>query len=107
MNTPVLLKRHLQAAQRSGNGGHFPVRSALTCMLLLVAHAAYVQDWPRVPLPTGIQTFDIGQQVNVNSLPMRLEGFVSAVKPHQLIALFRQSLGKPIVESTLGAKRIL
>lgn len=106
MNTPVLLKSHLQAAQRSGNGGYFAVRSALMC-LLVVAHTAYAQDWPRVPLPTGIQTFDIGQQVNVNSLPMRLEGFVSVVKPDQLIDLFRQSLGKPIVESTLGAKRIL
>ena len=67
----------------------------------------YAQDWPRVPLPKGLQTFDIGQQVNLNSLPMRLEGFVSALKPDQLVDLFRQSLGKPIVESTLGTKQIL
>lgn len=106
MSTSLLLNYRLQATQCCGKSGYLALCAALTC-LLLVPPTIYAQDWPRVPLPKDLQTFDIGQQVNVNSLPMRLEGFVSALKPDQLIDLFRQSLGKPIVENTLGAKRIL
>lgn len=74
---------------------------------LLVDQGAHAQDWPRVVLPKDLQTFNIGQQVTMNSLPMRLEGFISALKPDQLMDMFRQSLGKPVVESTMGTKRIL
>lgn len=74
---------------------------------LLANQGAYAQNWPIIPLPKDVQAFDIGQQVTVNGLPMRAQGFVSPAKPAQLAEWFRQSLGKPLVENTMGNKLIL
>jgi hypothetical protein len=74
---------------------------------LLFTPMAHSQDWPRVPLPREVQVFDIGQQVTLNALPMRLQGFVSQAAPDKVVELFRHSLGKPLVETTLETRRIL
>jgi hypothetical protein len=82
----------------------------MTCIwlcALLLAPMARAQDWPRVPLPKDLQVFDIGQQITLNGSPMRLQGFVSPAAPEQLVELIRQSLGKPLVETTWGKQRIL
>lgn len=64
-------------------------------------------DWPAPKLPDGIDSFDIGEQITVNGLPMRLRGFVSAKRPAVLLDEFRRSLGKPLVENTRDTKTIL
>jgi hypothetical protein len=63
--------------------------------------------WPKVALPQDANTYSIGEQITVNGLPMRMQGFVSAAKPAQVAQWFRQSLGKPLVENTLASKLIL
>ncbi len=64
-------------------------------------------SWPTIALPKEVQSFGIGEQLTVNGLPMRMRGFVSALNPEQLATLFRQSMGKPLVENTLANKLIL
>ena len=63
--------------------------------------------WPTIALPKEVQSFEIGEQVTVNGLPMRIRGFVSALKPEELAEKFRQSMGKPLVENNLANKLIL
>lgn len=74
---------------------------------LLLAPALHAQDWPRVPVPKELQTFDIGQQLTLNGSPMRLQGFVSPATPDQLAGLFRQSMGQPLAETAWGKLRVL
>ena len=77
-------------------------------MLMALANTVLAQTaWPTIALPSEASAFDIGKQVNVNGLPMRMRGFVSALKPAQLTAWFRQHMGKPLVENRLADKLIL
>lgn len=81
--------------------------AVVAAALLLANQSACAQNWPVIILPKDVQAFDIGQQVAVNGMPMRAQGFVSSAKPAQLVEQFRQSLGKPLVENTIGSKLIL
>lgn len=78
--------------------------------LMLVApggNALAQAAWPSIALPGDARPFDIGEQVTVNGLAMRMQGFVSARKPAQLAEWFRQRLGQPLVENMLAKQLIL
>lgn len=83
-----------------------PAMGVLACTVLL-PHCARAEGWPVVDLPMEVRSFDVGQQVNLNGLPMRLRGFVSALSPKAAAEAFRQSLGKPLVENMLGNTLVL
>jgi hypothetical protein len=76
-------------------------------LFLFVASASAQQRWPRVALPESARSFEIGEQITVNGLPMRLQGFMSETRPAELLATFRQTLGKPMVENALGNKLVI
>lgn len=63
--------------------------------------------WPTIALPKDAKSFDVGDDIKVNGLSMRMQGFVCDSSPSQIAEWFRQSLGKPLVESALGNKLIL
>lgn len=63
--------------------------------------------WPQLPVPMDVDTFDMGEQVTVNGVPMRMLGFTSPHAPGQVAGQFRESLGKPLVENTLGSALVL
>lgn len=86
-----------------------PHFAAVLCLFLLTAapHASAKEHWPTVPLPKAIEPFNIGQQVTINGLPMRLQGFVSEMAPAELLQAVRRTLGKPLVENKVGAKHVL
>lgn len=79
------------------------------CLLSLAVACAPVcaADWPRVALPGEVRPFDVGSEITHNGLPMRLQGFVSAVPPERLAEQFRRNLGEPLVENRVGAQRVL
>lgn len=64
-------------------------------------------DWPRVELPAQVRAFSVGEQLNVDGLPMRVTGFVSADSPAHLADWFRRSLGGPAVENDIGRAKVL
>jgi hypothetical protein len=76
-------------------------------MVSFIATSSPAQDWPRVPMPSEVRAFDIAQSITLNAMPMRLQGFVSSMPADKLVELFRQGMGSPLVESRLGAQRIL
>lgn len=77
-------------------------------LLALTTAAVRAQDsWPRIAIPEGVTPFKMGEQVNANGLPLRMRGVVSAKSPAQVAALFRASLGQPLVENMLASKLVL
>lgn len=60
-----------------------------------------------MPVPRDVRAFDIGQEITHNTLPMRVQGFVSDAPPHKVMELFRQGMGAPLVESRVGSQRVL
>ena len=80
--------------------------AALPLVALSVSAAAQ-GAWPVIALPQETKPFELGGQISVNGMPMRMQGFVSGADPGRLAAWFRQSLGQPLVESALGPKIIL
>ena len=73
----------------------------------LLVTDVFATDWPRLSLPTQIQTFPIGTELVVNGMPMQLRGFTSTLRASELLDAFRQSLGQPLVESVIGDKKTL
>jgi hypothetical protein len=63
--------------------------------------------WPSIALPKEVETFWVAENVSLNGIPMRIQGFLAPTKPAQLAAWLRESLGQPLVENTLGNKLVL
>lgn len=85
-----------------------PCAGLLALVLLFRIDGAAAQErWPGVIFPKAARPFHIGEQLTANGLPMHLQGFVSDSSPAELLQDFRQSLGKPLVESVASGKRIL
>lgn len=63
--------------------------------------------WARVALPTDLRTFDMGQGVGINGVPLSMRGFVAGERPAQMVSRFRQSLGEPLVVDRLKGRTIL
>lgn len=63
--------------------------------------------WARVRLPQDLQTFDMGQGLGVNGVPLWMRGFVSDLPAAQVVARFKASLGEPVVVNVLQGKTVL
>jgi hypothetical protein len=63
--------------------------------------------WPKIALPESAEAYAVGNEMNVNGMPMRVQGFESKLKTEQLAKWFRKSLGEPLVESPKGSKLVL
>lgn len=71
------------------------------------ATAAAETSWPLVSLPKDAIPFRIGEQLMVNRLPMRLQGFVSGDGLVKTAAWFRQHMKKPLMENMVANKLVL
>ncbi len=101
------------ATQRSTTTVDRPIaagraRIALAAAMLLGSAASLADaPWPVVAIPKGIEPFDMGGEMNVNGLPLRMRGLLSTKSPTQVAALLRTSLGPPLVEHAQGNKLVL
>jgi hypothetical protein len=92
---------------------HLPDAISRTWVLLTIfvvlcnSSNAAPTSWPYFDMPKEITTFDISQHITANGMPMRIAGFVSSSGPQQAAALFRASMGQPLVENSLANKIIL
>jgi hypothetical protein len=84
------------------------------CVLALLGAAASVWSagaaapaWPEVSLPPGVEAFSMGEQISMDGLPMRMQGFHAASSPEQTAAWFRQHMERPLVENQLGNRLVL
>ena len=77
----------------------------IACANAMAAMAA--ADWPSLKLPDTLVTFPVGQQMILNGMPMRLQGFISPQSPEKLVRTLRQNLGGPLVLSNTKDARVL
>lgn len=75
--------------------------------LVLMAPAWAAAPWPRVPLPRQVEAFEVGKEMVVNGMPVRVQGFVSRAAPAELAASMRQLLGAPLMEDRHGTTLVL
>jgi hypothetical protein len=95
---------------RPAGAGRLLSRAGLglaAALLLATATARGATAWPAVALPPNVSAYALGDQVTVDGLPMRIQGWSSADSPAQLAAWFRRQLGRPLMENTLGRKLVL
>jgi hypothetical protein len=78
---------------------------ALTVIAPVLAHD--VAPWPQIPLPKQVDVFEVGNEMIVNGMPIRMQGFVSRASPAELAASMRQLLGAPLMEDRRGATLVL
>lgn len=83
----------------------FVVAFGLLCTLL--AGASQQRDWPNLPTPAHLESFEVGSQNNINGIPVRIQGFVSDRSISELNQWYRQKMGGQWVENKLGKKTVL
>lgn len=81
----------------------------LLASLSMATHASAHNDlaWPKIPLPDHVDMFEVGKEIVVNGMPMRVQGFVAQATPAEVAASMRKLLGSPLVEDHLGATLVL
>lgn len=83
---------------------------AVTLAALVVLAPVSARDdarWPQVPLPKQVDVFEVGNEMVVNGMPVRMRGFVSRAAPAELAAAMRQLLGTPLMENHRGTTLVL
>lgn len=58
-------------------------------------------DWPEVPSPRSSKVEQIGEQVRLNGIPMRMQRALSREKPADIIKFYRSALGPKHAEEKL------
>lgn len=76
-------------------------------LVMALAATAATATWPTQALPPNASKFDVGSDMNVSGVPMRIRGFVSPTPRDEVAAWFRRSMGSPVVENQLGDKLVL
>jgi hypothetical protein len=81
-------------------------------LFIVFALPAYSQinniaSWPDIKLPRKLQTFPMGSDVNANGVPMRMQGFTSALPVAEVIEALRDSLGQPLVMNQIGKQVVV
>ena len=67
---------------------------------LLWAPAGWAQ-WPEVQAPPHSRVENIGDQVRLNGIPMRMQRVMSGDAPKEILRFYRQALGPRLAEQTL------
>jgi hypothetical protein len=87
-----------------------PFRALLTCIALvfaMTAHGAPHADWPAIVLPSSATSHDVGDQVSLAGMPLRMTVFTSPERPAALVEWFRASIGRPLVQDTVRGRTVL
>jgi hypothetical protein len=72
-----------------------------------VTGAGQQRDWPNLPTPAHLESFEMGSQNKLNGIPVRIQGFVSDRSISELNQWYRQKMGGQWVENKLGKKTVL
>lgn len=81
--------------------------AATMSIMPTIAAPAAEPAWPEVALPPGAVVFSMGEQVSVDGLPMRIQGFDAATSPRQTAAWLRRHMPRPLMENQVGDKLVL
>lgn len=77
---------------------------ALTALLWATASWA---GWPDIPSPPNSRIENIGDDVRLNGVPMRMQRVLNSASPKEVIAFYREALGPRHAEEKLPDGRLL
>ena len=80
---------------------------ANTLVFLSADSSAASVAWPIVALPKEAVAYAVGDQMTVNGIPLRVQGFFVKTNRSATANWFRQRLGRPLVENKLGPALVL
>lgn len=85
------------------------LRSAITAALtaLSVGAAAQERAWPVLPAPDHLDSFKVGSHMELDGLPVRIQGYVVDRSAAQLNQWYRERAGGRWVENMVGNKTVL
>lgn len=75
--------------------------------LLLANNSVAALAWPNIPIPNDAVAYAVGDQMTVNGIPLRVQGFFAKTTQSETANWFRQRLGKHVVENKLGSAIVL
>lgn len=82
--------------------------TGMAAVMLLAGGPAWGEaSWPAVALPPGASSYALGEEIAVDGLPMRIQGWSSVDSQSRLADWFRRRLGRPLMENTVGRKLVL
>jgi len=87
-----------------------PLRTAGTAITLLCSLAVSAEqprEWLTLPAPDPLESFEVGSQVKLNGVPVRIKGHVSDRSVSELVRWYQQKLGGRWVENRIGHKTVL
>ena len=73
----------------------------LTALAALLCASAGWAGWPEVPSPRNAKVEQIGEQVRLNGVPMRMQRVLSDDKPKAVIQFYRAALDPKYIEQKL------
>lgn len=65
------------------------------------------QDWPSLPAPDHLGSFEVGSQVKLNGVPVRIKGYESNRSVAELSRWYQQRMEGKWVENKIGSKTVL
>jgi len=80
---------------------------ALGLCACLAAPAHADRRWPELLLPAGVSRTPVADELELNGVPLRVQGLQSALSADALRVALRARLGGAVVESRLGRQRLL
>lgn len=81
--------------------------AALLAAAFSGAQTGSAPAWPEVVLPPGAASYSMGEQMSVDGMPMRAQGFELDMSPERTAAWFRQHMPRPLMENRFGDKLVL
>ncbi len=83
------------------------VRVTVVLLFSLASTPSQATTWPQVDLPSNASVHGVDSVTTIDGLPIKMQGFVSALTVTELARWYRHKLGDDVVENTLGPKLVL
>lgn len=83
------------------------IGAALFLLCSAAAGAQQGREWPRLPEPDHLTSFEVGSQIMLSGVPVRIKGYVSDHSVPALIQWYRQNSEGRWVENKIGNKTVL
>jgi len=88
---------------------HAMVNAAVLVMLAASPTLAQAvpDDWPMLPTPPAVEQFQVGNQMVLHGMPVRITGYVAQNSVQGLRDWYRGHVPGPLVENRVGRKLVL
>lgn len=83
------------------------MKARLTLLLMLLPVVATAGHWPTVEHPRDARIENIGEQVRLNGIPMRMTRTLAAAPVDEVVAHYRKVLGPRVAHSQVEGTQVL